>query len=55
LVALEVDADKKFDICSNDVIKIKKAPLCAKIIKVGDKSFYQIFSEKLAKINYEKR
>ena len=54
-VSLEVDADAHFEVFSNDIIKIKKAPLCAKIIKVGDKSFYQIFSEKLAKINYEKR
>ena len=54
-VSLEVDADIKFEVLSGDIIKIKKAPLCAKIVKVGDKSFYQIFSEKLAKINYEKR
>lgn len=54
-VCLEVDADIKFEVVSGDIIRIKKAPLCAKIIKVGDKSFYQIFSEKLAKINYEKR
>lgn len=47
-VSLEVDADESFDIRSGDVIQIEKAEHCAKIIKVDDKSFYQILREKLS-------
>lgn len=52
-VSLEFDGSESLEIKDGDVIKIKRAEHFAKIIKVSDKSFYQILKEKLSKANNE--
>ena len=52
-VAIEFDGSERFDIEDGDIIKIKRAGHYAKIIKVTDRSFYQLLREKLSKANYE--
>lgn len=46
---IEVDGDIRFALENGDIIKMKKAPHTAKIIKITDKSFYQILRDKLSK------
>ncbi len=46
---IEVDGDTRFALENGDMIKIRRAPHCAKIIRISDKSFYQILREKLSK------
>ena len=51
--SLEVDADETFDVCDGDVVRIKRAKHEASIIRVGDRSFYQILREKLSKTDLD--
>ena len=44
-----VDGDIRFPLENGDVIKVRRAQHSAKIIKITDKSFYQILKEKLSK------
>lgn len=46
---IEVDGDTRFALENGDIVKIRRAPHSAKIIKISDKSFYQILREKLSK------
>lgn len=48
---LEVDGYERYELCDKDVINVRCAKHEAKIIKVTDKSFYQILREKLYKID----
>ncbi len=48
-VALEIDGSESVEIKDGDVIKVKKASCFANIIKVSDRSFYQLLKEKLSK------
>ena len=48
---LEVDGYERHQLCDGDVINVRCAEHDAKIIKVTDKSFYQILREKLYKID----
>lgn len=50
-VSLEFDGSESVEIRDGDIIRIRKAEHFAKIIKVSDKSFYQILKEKLSKAN----
>ncbi len=50
-VALEIDGSESIEIKDNDEIRVKRAMYNAKIIKVSDKSFYQLLKEKLSKAN----
>lgn len=52
-VSLEFDGSESIEIKDGDIIRIKRAEHFAKIIKVSDKSFYQILKEKLSKANNE--
>ncbi len=47
--SLQIDGDVAFDLQNGDVVKIRKHEKCAKIIKVSDRSFYQVLSHKLSK------
>ena len=47
--SLQIDGDVAFDLCDGDIVKIQKHKRCARIIKVSDRSFYQILSHKLSK------
>ena len=49
LPCIEVDGDARFALENGDIIKIRRAPHDAKIIRISDKSFYQILREKLSK------
>ncbi|MGM9646416.1 MAG: NAD(+)/NADH kinase [Eubacteriales bacterium] len=51
--SLEVDADETFDVCDGDVVRIRRAKHEASIIRVGDRSFYQILREKLSKTDLD--
>lgn len=46
---LVIDGDIRFQLENGDLIKVRRAKHNAKIIKMTDKSFYQILKEKLAK------
>jgi NAD+ kinase len=48
---IEIDGETRYNLENNDIIKIKRAPYATKIIKITDKSFYQILKEKLSVIN----
>lgn len=48
-VALEIDGSESIEIKDGDIIKVEKAEHYAKIIKVSDRSFYQLLKEKLSK------
>ena len=50
-LALEIDGSESIEIKDGDIIKVEKAEHCAKIIKVSDRSFYQLLKEKLSKAN----
>lgn len=50
-VTLEIDGSDSIDIEDGDVVKIKKAEGSARVIKVSDRSFYQLLKEKLSKAN----
>ncbi len=50
---IEVDGDTRFALQNGDMIKIRRAPHSAKIIRISDKSFYQILREKLSKASME--
>ena len=52
-VAIEFDGSESVEIKDGDIIKIRKADHNAKIIKVSDRSFYQLLKEKLSKANNE--
>ena len=47
--SLQIDGDVAFELQSGDVVKIRKHEKCARIIKVSDRSFYQVLSHKLSK------
>lgn len=46
---IEIDGDMRFVLENGDMIKIRRANKTAKIIKITDKSFYQILREKLSR------
>ena len=46
---LVLDGDERVTLENGDLVKIKRAEHDAKIIKITDKSFYQILKEKLSK------
>lgn len=46
---LVIDGDMRFPLENGDIVRIKRAKHNAKIIKMTDKSFYQILKEKLSK------
>ena len=48
---LEIDGSESVELMDGDVIRIKKAEHNAKIIKVSERSFYQLLKEKLSKAN----
>ena len=50
-VTLEVDGSDSIDIKDGDIVRIKKAEGSAKVIKVSERSFYQLLKEKLSKAN----
>ncbi len=50
-VALEIDGSESVEIKDKDEIRVKRATHNAKIIKVSDRSFYQLLKEKLSKAN----
>ena len=52
-VALEIDGSESIEIKSGDIVRIKRAEHFAKIIKVSERSFYQLLKEKLSKANNE--
>ena len=52
-VSMEFDGSESVEIQDGDIIRIQKAEHNAKIIKVSDRSFYQLLKEKLSKANYE--
>ena len=47
--SLQIDGDVAFELQNGDVVKIRKHEKCARIIKVSDRSFYQVLSHKLSK------
>lgn len=47
--SLQIDGDVAFDLQNGDVVKIQKHERCARIIKVSQRSFYQVLSHKLSK------
>ena len=47
--SLQIDGDVAFDLQNGDAVKIQKHAKCAKIIRVSDRSFYQVLSHKLSK------
>ncbi|MBQ7761124.1 MAG: NAD(+)/NADH kinase [Clostridia bacterium] len=47
--SLQIDGDVAFELQNGDTVKIRKHVKCAKIIKVSDRSFYQVLSQKLSK------
>ena len=51
--ALQIDGDDAFALSDGDVIKIKRNPKDAKIIKVTNQSFYQVLRKKLSKATYD--
>ena len=51
--ALQIDGDDAFTLNDGDVIKIKRNPKDAKIIKVTNQSFYQVLRKKLSKATYD--
>ena len=50
-VTLEIDGSDSIDIKDGDIVRIKKAEGSAKVIKVSERSFYQLLKEKLSKAN----
>ena len=50
-VQIELDGSESFSIENGDIIRIKRSESYARIIKVEDRSFYQILKEKLSKAN----
>lgn len=50
-VALEIDGSESIEIKDKDIIKVKRALHNAKIIKVSDRSFYQLLKEKFSRAN----
>ncbi|MBO5439573.1 MAG: NAD(+)/NADH kinase [Clostridia bacterium] len=52
-VSMEFDGSESVEIQDGDIIRIQKAEHNAKIIKVSDRSFYQLLKEKLSKANNE--
>jgi NAD+ kinase len=50
-VQIELDGSESFSIENGDIIRIKRSESFARIIKVEDRSFYQILKEKLSKAN----
>ena len=52
-VSIEFDGSESTEIKDGDIIRIKRAEHPAKIIKVSDRSFYQLLKEKLSKANNE--
>jgi NAD+ kinase len=50
-VTLEVDGSDSIDIKDGDIVRIKKSEGSAKVIKVSERSFYQLLKEKLSKAN----
>ena len=50
-VTLEIDGSDSIDVKDGDVVRINKAEGSAKVIKVSDRSFYQLLKEKLSKAN----
>lgn len=50
---IEIDGDVRFALQNDDMIKIRRAPHSAKIIKITDKSFYQILREKLSRASMD--
>ncbi len=52
-VSMEFDGSESVEIQDGDIIRIQKAEHNAKIIKVSDRSFYQLLKKKLSKANNE--
>ena len=50
-VALEIDGSESIEIKDKDIIRVKRALHNAKIIKVSDRSFYQLLKEKFSRAN----
>ena len=50
-VQIELDGSVSLSIENGDIIRIKRSESFARIIKVEDRSFYQILKEKLSKAN----
>lgn len=46
---IEIDGESRYVLENNDIIKVTRAPYTAKIIKISDKSFYQILREKMSR------
>lgn len=52
-VSMEFDGSESVEIQDGDIIRIQKAEHNAKIIKVSDRSFYQLLKKKLSKADNE--
>lgn len=50
---IEIDGETRYSLQNNDIIKIKRAPYNTRIIKITDKSFYQILREKLSRASLD--
>lgn len=51
--SLQIDGENAIDIYDGDVVRIRKHNKYAKIIKVAERSFYQVLSKKLSKATYD--
>lgn len=50
---IEIDGETRYSLRNGDIIKIKRAEHCASIVKITDKSFYQILKEKLSRASLD--
>lgn len=50
---VEIDGEARFELQNGDVIKIERAPYTAQIVKITEKSFYQILREKLSRASLD--
>ena len=50
---VEIDGESRFALQNGDIIKIERAPYVAQIVKITEKSFYQILREKLSRASLD--